>query len=174
MRTSKRALRTETGFRRKPIPTRAVAPEIKFPCTDSLGRTDEWLPCGTVSLRASAKYGDFAMTARSWVRLVMYNATPGTFLRYPIKLKPINSSCLLTHRMSEGAVPLHRPFKPSLATMSRAVHRINVVFLPQSYEDAWRINHGEYACVRTLFGSSRHLVGPGFLEGQLKTVLSFL
>jgi hypothetical protein len=127
-----------------------------------------------VSLRTSAKCGDFAITARSWVRLVMYNATPGTFLQYPTKLSSINSNRLLTHRMSEGAVPLHRPFKPSFATMSRAVHRINVVFLPHSYEDMGRIKHGEHACLRTLFESYRHLVGLGFLAGQLEIELRFV
>lgn len=45
--------------------TRAVAPEIRLPCIDSFGRTDEWFSCVAVYLRAGAKCGDFAMTARS-------------------------------------------------------------------------------------------------------------
>lgn len=59
----------------------------------------------------------------------MYNATPGTFLWLTMKLKSTCSNTLGTYRMREGVVPLHKPFKPSFATMSRAVHRIKVVFL---------------------------------------------
>jgi len=41
-RTSYRALRTEKGLSIKPTPTLVVAPDIRFPTSVSVGRTEEF------------------------------------------------------------------------------------------------------------------------------------
>lgn len=81
-RTSNRALRTENGFKTNPTVTRVVAPARRFPWLVKLGRTDplQFVPAPSGNFFMWAKYGDCAMRVRSWVRLVMYRATPGTLL----------------------------------------------------------------------------------------------
>jgi len=81
-RTSNRALRTENGFKTNPTVTRVVAPARRFPWLVKLGRTDplRFDPALSGYFLMWTKYGDRAMKVRNWVRLVMYNATPGTLL----------------------------------------------------------------------------------------------
>ena len=65
--------------------TRALAPAIRFPCVESLGST-VLIPSLLSRTFWTAKYGDFAIIARKWVKLVMYRATPGTFLLSTVSL----------------------------------------------------------------------------------------
>ena len=60
--TSYLALRMETGLSNSPIPTRAVAPEIRLPAVERRGNVDE---CSEgEAVRTAAKYGEFAITER--------------------------------------------------------------------------------------------------------------
>lgn len=85
--TSNRAFKRVNGFNRKPTAVRVVAPASKLPPTVKEGRTDEFDTLLGEVLRTSAKWGDTAIHVRSWVRLVKYMATPGTFLYFFISMR---------------------------------------------------------------------------------------
>lgn len=76
--TSYRALRTEKGFKKNPTVTLVVAPASKLPWLVRVGRMDECL-VGSCA-RMVAKYADVAIRVRTWFRLVIYSAIPGTLL----------------------------------------------------------------------------------------------
>lgn len=65
-----------------PTVTRVVAPATKLPELVRLGNTEELLVVPFEGLRTRAKWGEVAIMVRKCVRLVIYNATPGTFLRF--------------------------------------------------------------------------------------------
>src|ERR1700722_341537 len=69
------------------------------------------------------------MTVRNWVKVVMYNATPGTFLRCLMVQVPWWRLIQASYRTRVALVPLHNPFRPLEATIPRAVCTIVPVLL---------------------------------------------
>ena len=105
--TSYLALRTENGLSKNPTPTRVVAPATKLPVVERRGNVDERSEGAEV--RTAAKYGEFAMAKRTRESAVMYIAIPGTF------------------RIRLAVDPLHKPLKPSEATIPLATRTAEVL-----------------------------------------------
>lgn len=124
--TSNRAFNKVNGLSRNPTATRALAPARRFPPLVSLGRTDEFKPrldCWVTG----AKYGDVAMRVRSCVKLVRYNATPGTFLQNTVNGRVSEQLGAIVYLTSEAVVPRQRPVQPLVVMTSRVVRKITVL-----------------------------------------------
>ena len=171
--TSNRAFRTENGFKRNPTATRVVAPANRFPWEVRDGRTETFSP--DPALRTWTKYGDCARNVRIWVRLVIYSATPGTFLSKKKWASCYKTSYRCIYLIREGDVPLQSPWIPSATITPRAVPSIT---------EEWDLGIGTIVGVRKA-GVEKHatamwqgvltlealvshlLVAYGFWEGQL-------